>query len=82
MNRLRHGSAQPESDRSGTRWLVRRVGGGDKQYRCPGCDQLIGPGVGHLVVWPAEHLLGDQAGLDDRRHWHINCWRTRPAASR
>ena len=56
---------------------MRTVSGGDKPYRCPGCQQLIGPGAGHLVVWPADHLFGDEAGLHDRRHWHTSCWRRR-----
>jgi hypothetical protein len=29
------------------------------------------------VVWPADHLFGEQAGLGDRRHWHTPCWRGR-----
>lgn len=40
----------------------------DKEYRCPGCDHLIRPGVWHLVVVPD----GDP---DARRHWHTECWR-------
>ncbi|MCO5993983.1 ATP/GTP-binding protein [Actinoallomurus rhizosphaericola] len=53
-------------------WIVRPVAGGTKAYRCPGCDQEIMPGVGHLVAWPAEG-----GGLDDRRHWHRPCWNHR-----
>ncbi len=36
-------------------WLVRSVPGSSsvKDYRCPGCDQLIPAGTGHLVTWPA-----------------------------
>jgi hypothetical protein len=54
-------------------WVVRRMAGAaaSKAYRCPGCDQQIYPGVGHVVVWP-EH-----AGADDRRHWHTVCWERR-----
>lgn len=38
-----------------------------KPYLCPGCDLIIEPGTGHLVVVPsrAPHL---------RRHWHRGCW--------
>jgi hypothetical protein len=43
-----------------------------KTYRCPGCDQEIGPGVGHLVAWPEEDL-------EQRRHWHQPCWERRHA---
>ncbi|GAA1531422.1 ATP/GTP-binding protein [Actinomadura kijaniata] len=56
-------------------WNVRQVPGANatKHYRCPGCDQLIPPGVAHLVAWPADGF-GD---ADDRRHWHRPCWQAR-----
>jgi hypothetical protein len=38
-----------------------------KAYLCPGCNQDIRPGTGHLVVVP----LAD-AGA--RRHWHRPCF--------
>lgn len=38
-----------------------------KPYACPGCETVISPGVGHLVVIP-EHTP------DLRRHWHRGCW--------
>lgn len=41
-----------------------------KAYSCPGCNQEIAPGVGHLVVVP----IG-AAGW--RRHWHHACWDAR-----
>ena len=46
---------------------VRQVQG-DKPYRCPGCDHVIRPGLGHLVVVP-------NSDPDERRHWHTECWR-------
>jgi hypothetical protein len=46
---------------------VRSVGG-QKPYRCPGCDHEVRAGVVHLVVVP----VGD---ADARRHWHTECWR-------
>ena len=54
-------------------WVVRRVAAvnAGKAYRCPGCDQEIYPGVGHVVVWP------QHSGTDDRRHWHTVCWEKR-----
>jgi hypothetical protein len=54
-------------------WIVRAVAGAgaSKAYRCPGCDQEIPPGVGHLVAWRAGE------GGDDRRHWHRPCWQAR-----
>ena len=42
----------------------------DKTYICPGCNQEIRPGTGHLVIVP----LSDPAG---RRHWHSPCWEHR-----
>jgi hypothetical protein len=42
----------------------------DKTYICPGCNQEIRPGTGHLVIVP----LSDPA---DRRHWHSPCWEHR-----
>ena len=38
-----------------------------KPYLCPGCQQEIGLGVGHVVVVPL-------AAPDLRRHWHRPCW--------
>jgi hypothetical protein len=56
-------------------WLVRNitVTGAVKTYRCPGCDHEIGPGVAHVVAWPAD----ERGDLADRRHWHTSCWRAR-----
>jgi hypothetical protein len=53
-------------------WIVRPAAGAEKAYRCPGCDQEIPPGAGHVVAWPVEG-----AGLEDRRHWHRPCWNNR-----
>lgn len=39
-----------------------------KAYACPGCHQHIERGVGHVVAWPEDQV-------DDRRHWHLHCWR-------
>lgn len=41
-----------------------------KPYLCPGCDQEIAVGVGHLVVVPPD-------APDLRRHWHQPCWEHR-----
>ncbi|UNX53968.1 hypothetical protein MF406_13505 [Georgenia sp. TF02-10] len=71
------GLARSEAGPGGEPYTVRQVRGSDKAYRCPGCDQLVPPGVAHVVAWPAEHLLGAQAGLADRRHWHTACWQAR-----
>jgi hypothetical protein len=55
-------------------YTVRSVAGGAaaKAYRCPGCDQLIQPGVGHVVAWPS-----DDPDAGERRHWHTTCWSMR-----
>ena len=56
-------------------WAVRHVPGGSsvKDYRCPGCDQTIPAGVGHVVTWPA----GEYGTVEERRHWHLPCWNAR-----
>jgi hypothetical protein len=58
-------------------WTVRKVRGGDKAYRCPGCNQEIPPGTAHVVVWARDAIGGEDAGLDARRHWHESCWQRR-----
>ena len=56
--------------RVGDRRRFRRArGGGDKEYRCPGCDHIVRAGLRHLVVVP-------EGAADARRHWHTECWRT------
>ncbi len=43
-----------------------------KTYTCPGCNRDIPPGLGHIVIVPAD-------APDLRRHWHRGCWtRRRP----
>lgn len=41
-----------------------------KRYVCPGCNQAIEVGTGHVVVVPKE-------APDLRRHWHHACWDNR-----
>ena len=41
-----------------------------KEYVCPGCQQEIPAGMGHVVVVP-------RATPDLRRHWHRPCWERR-----
>jgi hypothetical protein len=68
----RRGVEAVDSWRDGD-WVVRGVPGSaaTKPYRCPGCDQEIGAGVAHVVVWPTD------GEVTDRRHWHSGCWRAR-----
>ena len=65
-------------------WQVRQVSGSaaTRDYRCPGCDQVIPAGTPHVVAWPA----ADHGSVADRRHWHTPCWaaraRRRPGGKR
>lgn len=43
------------------------------EYLCPGCNQVIPPGIGHYAVVPDRFP-------DDRRHWHRGCWDRRSRA--
>ena len=57
-------------------WMVRTMTAlrAGKEYTCPGCHRQIPPGLAHLVVWEEDHLFGEQAGINERRHWHTRCW--------
>ncbi len=50
-------------------WEVRVVqpAAAVKEYRCPGCNQVIRPGTKHVVAWRLDEE-------DLRRHWHLPCW--------
>jgi hypothetical protein len=63
--------------RRGVEWTVQPVSAAQAQktYTCPGCGRGVEPGTAHLVVWRADSILGDEAALADRRHWHTGCWR-------
>ena len=41
-----------------------------KAYVCGGCNNMIPPATGHLVVVP-------EGAADLRRHWHHSCWQRR-----
>ncbi len=58
-------------------WVVRHVSGSasGRAYRCPGCQQEVPAGTPHVVAWPADAVVGE--GLEQRRHWHTSCWRSR-----
>ena len=62
----------------GRTWVVQSISAAAavKTYRCPGCQQEILPGTAHVVAGEADALLGEQAALDSRRHWHSGCWRS------
>jgi hypothetical protein len=63
--------------RQGREWTVQPISAlnAQKTYTCPGCSQDIAPGVSHLVAWRNDGILGDQADLEARRHWHEACWK-------
>ncbi len=65
-------TAVPPADDAGGQLEVRRIQPyqATKAYRCPGCNQEIPVGTGHLVVVPLE-------APDLRRHWHAPCWEHR-----
>jgi hypothetical protein len=62
----------PEVGPAGDEVEVRRVHPFQavKTYLCPGCNQDIALGAGHLVVVPFD-------APDLRRHWHTACWEHR-----
>ncbi|MGZ8804238.1 MAG: hypothetical protein ACXWZG_02910 [Microbacterium sp.] len=63
--------------RRGVEWTVQPVSAtqATKPYICHGCGRTVEPRIAHLVVWRADGVLGDQADLAARRHWHTHCWR-------
>ncbi len=65
--------------KSDGRWIVRPMSGSAtlKPYRCPGCQQIIPAGAGHLVVWPELPSMLAASGVEERRHWHRTCWERR-----
>lgn len=67
----------------GEEFEVRSVSGSasTRPYRCPGCDHTIRPATPHVVAWPVVPTLmtslASGTGVDERRHWHTACWRSR-----
>ena len=47
---------------------MRRItpGSAAKDYTCPGCGQMIRPGVEHLVAWRQDSLFGAETALAER----------------
>ena len=72
---LRTTTEQVEDKADGS-WYVRQLrgSGAAKDYRCPGCAQLIRPATPHIVAWPVQKALLSEAAIDERRHWHTACW--------
>jgi hypothetical protein len=75
LSRLLVGRLRTEDKRDGL-WKVQPLApaSAQKQYVCPGCGLVIEPGVGHLVTWRADGLMGEADDLAGRRHWHNHCW--------
>lgn len=73
-----HAASVKKSD--GT-WMVQTkpasASASAKSYVCPGCQQPVSAGVGHLVVWPTVASIGSASAVDERRHWHTACWNRR-----
>jgi hypothetical protein len=76
LSRLNMGMRRSEV-RGGREWTVQPItaAGAQKYYTCPGCSRTIEPGVAHLVAWRNDGIMGEQADLEARRHWHETCWR-------
>lgn len=76
VTRLAYGGARKQL-RRGTEWFVRDIPShrAEKSYRCPECGTDIPTGQAHVVAWSAEHLFGDRAAVESRRHFHSHCWR-------
>lgn len=76
LSRMLSGWRRTET-RRGVSWNVQPIAAAQaqKDYLCPGCGGDIVPGTAHLVVWRADGLMGDEADLAARRHWHSHCWR-------
>ena len=69
------GSTEAQETKADGAWMVRPLRGtSDKEYRCPGCSQLIRRGAAHVVAWPVQKALLSEAAIDERRHWHTACW--------
>jgi hypothetical protein len=68
----------------GEEFHVRAITGSSstKDYRCPGCQQLIRPATPHVVAWPVVPGVFSDDGLDERRHWHSACWSRREKIAR
>jgi hypothetical protein len=61
--------------RAGAEWNVRALSGSVKEYVCPACHRSVRPGTGHVLVWPVHKGLLSADAIDERRHWHHDCWR-------
>lgn len=79
LDRITAGLRRTVVKRTGT-WNVQQVSAAaaQKTYVCPGCRLDVPLGQAHVVAWRADGVMGDDAALADRRHWHAHCWRLEP----
>ena len=70
------GGVETSERKSDGVWQVRTITGhaATKEYRCPGCQQVVRVGMPHVVAWPSV-ADGWSGGVEERRHWHTACWR-------
>jgi hypothetical protein len=76
VERLTMGHRRTEVKRGST-WTVQPISEANalKSYSCPGCLGTIDPGIAHVAVWRQDGILGDNADIEARRHWHSHCWK-------
>ena len=54
---------------------MRRLdGSSERTYTCPACHRPIPPATPHVVAWPVQKALLSAEAVDERRHWHHDCW--------
>ncbi|MDR0950770.1 MAG: hypothetical protein LBM13_03980 [Candidatus Ancillula sp.] len=59
----------------GKDYTVSRTFEGESLYTCPGCNNSIQIGQESYTVIQNDHFFGEQAAIDERRHWHPSCWK-------
>lgn len=76
ISRLFLGGRRTEGKSDG-QWNVQSIAPASalKYYSCPGCGTEIAPGIGHIVAWRADGLMGEADDVAGRRHWHSHCWK-------
>ncbi|WP_174150251.1 hypothetical protein [Microbacterium halophytorum] len=75
FDRMLSGFRRTET-RRGREYSVQPVSGqrAVKEYTCPGCSGTVAVGAAHVVVWREDGVMGPEADLAARRHWHTHCW--------
>jgi hypothetical protein len=76
LERARGGLPTRATARDGREFFVSPPSPSPKGYVCPGCGAGVAPGQTQVTAWEAESLLGGEAALELRRHWHLACWRS------